>query len=180
MAWITVAAVLVVVLVLVVVGYNYLVVLDQRRQQALGDVAAQLNQRWDLVPQMAQLVGRYMTHESGLLQSLTEVRAQEGRVPVEGTDDSGIAATMARFFARAEDYPDLRADNTFVRMQQAVEETESQLAAARRMLNAATAQYNSAVGQFPLNIVAKMFGFGAGSFVERFEGAQNRPGTDGL
>ena len=169
MEWV-IAAVILVVLLGFALAYNLFVSLDQARQQAQGDVAAQLSQRWDVVAQMAALVSRYMGHESDLQQALTRVRGE--RQDSEGAD---IRATMAGFFARAEAYPDLRADATFVRMQQAVEEAETQLAAARRALNSATARYNNAVRQFPLNIAAAIFGFRAASFVNASEDVSGRP-----
>lgn len=160
----------------VVVAYNHFVVMHQRRLQAEGDVAAQLNQRWDVVPQMAALVARYMAHETDLLEGLTMVREPKGAGPVLPlSQEDGLRSTMAQFFARAEAYPHLRADATFVRMQDAVEEAEMHLAAARRALNAATAQYNSAVGLFPLNLVAGVFGFKPAVFVQGLEGSTQRP-----
>lgn len=167
--------------VLVALAYNYFVVLDQRRLQAEGDVSAQLNQRWDVVAQMARLVGRYMSHEATVLQDLTQARAREGMAAVSGEEmDSKLRATMAGLFARAEAYPELRADSTFVRMQHAVEESEAQLAAARRMLNAAIAQYNSAVRQFPLNILAGVFGFRPAVYVGHPAEAATRPEPLGI
>lgn len=161
--------------------YNRFVRLEQGRLQAEGDVSAQLSQRWDLAPQMAGLVARYMTHEVDLLQNLTKARHEASPyAPSEGgpfgpQGDGPLRGAMAQFFARAEAYPQLRADTTFTHMQTALEEAEAQIAAARRALNAATAAYNGAIRQFPANIVAGVLGFRSFAYTEAKAEAVGRP-----
>lgn len=161
--------------------YNRFVRLEQARMQAEGDVAAQLSQRWDLAPQMAGLVARYMTHEADLLQNLTKARHEASPfAPSEGgpfgpQGDGPLRGAMAQFFARAEAYPQLRADTTFAHMQTALEEAEAQIAAARRAFNAATASYNAAIRQFPANVVAGVLGFRSCAYTEAKTEAVSRP-----
>lgn len=167
------------VLVGLVVVYNHLVVVDQRRLQAEGDVGAQLSQRWDIVAQMAALVAHYMRHEHDLLTSLTAHR-EVGLRDKGGVGEEDVRSTVARFFARAESYPELRADRTFVQMQASIEEAEAQLAASRRALNAATAHYNSTLGLFPINLVGGLMGFKPAVFAPAVEGSTQRPDLTSL
>jgi LemA protein len=170
-----------VVLVAFIAYYNRFVRLEQARLQAEGDVAAQLSQRWDLAPQIAGLVARYMAHEADLLQTLT--KARHDATPFAPTDggpfapqgDGALRGAMAQFFARAEAYPQLRADTTFLHMQAALEESETQIAAARRALNAATAAYNAAIRQFPANVVAGVLGFRSLAYTSTNEVERARP-----
>jgi LemA protein len=177
----TIAGLVSVVLVVFIAYYNRFVRLEQARMQAEGDVAAQLSQRWDLAPQIAGLVARYMAHEADLLQSLTQAR-HDASPFVPGTagpfapqGDGALRGAMAQFFARAEAYPQLRADSTFLHMQAALEESETQIAAARRALNAATAAYNAAIRQFPANIVAGVLGFRSLAYTATVEAERARP-----
>jgi LemA protein len=176
-----VIALVVVVFVVFVAYYNLFVRLEQARMQAEGDVAAQLCQRWDLAPQMAGLVARYMAHETDLLQNLIKARHEASPFlpsnsgPFSPEGDGALRGAMAQFFARAEAYPQLRADSTFLHMQAALEEAETQIAAARRALNAATAAYNGAICQFPANIVAGILGFRPYTYTAINEMERSRP-----
>lgn len=176
MTWFFVCLVAIVLVIGLVFVYNRLVRLDLGWMQARGDVDAQLTQRWDVVPQMWALVQRYMAHETDLVREVTAARAVVG-APNQDPEvkQQRVDGAMAHFFARAEDYPLLKADATFVRMQDAIREVEVHLAAARRAYNTSVMEYNTFAGQFPVNLLAKPLGFVPAEFFMKEDGTQKRP-----
>jgi LemA protein len=158
--------ILVVVLVLIAIWlvslYNSLVKLRNRRQNAFADIDVQLRQRHDLVPQLVDTVKGYASHEKELLLRITEARsaAMSAR-----TIDDKIAAEQQLTSAlqglkvQVEAYPDLKANQNFLQLQEELSDIENKLAASRRFFNGATTEYNNAVESFPGNLLARNFGF---------------------
>jgi LemA protein len=142
--------------------YNGLVRLRNRRQNAFADIDVQLRQRHDLVPQLVETVKGYASHEKELLLRVTEARtaAMSAR-----TIDDKIAAEQQLTSAlqglkvQVEAYPDLKANQNFLQLQEELSDIENKLAASRRFFNGATTEYNNAVESFPGNLVARNFGF---------------------
>lgn len=158
------------VIVLVAIGiYNRLVALRQNRGQAFSDIDVQLKQRLDLVPPLVETVKGYAAHETGLFEQVTKARAG---VQSAGTQEQRLNAetvmgrAMAGFYAVAENYPDLKADQNFQRLMAELSDIENKIAAARRFFNNATSEYNTAVQQFPANLIAAKFGFREEAFFE--------------
>ncbi len=162
--------VLVVVLGFFVVLYNRLVALRQTRRNAFSDIDVQLKQRFNLVPQLVETVKGYATHEKEVFENVTEARAQVSktdgasgeRVKAEGI----LGGALMGLLAVAENYPDLQADQNFRQLMSELSDLENKIAAARRFFNNATAEYNTAIEQFPANIVANMFNFKQENFFE--------------
>lgn len=154
-----VAAVLILLLVSL---YNRLVKLRNRRENAFADIDVQLKQRHDLVPQLVETVKGYASHEKELLLKITEARSAaiqaktiDEKIQAENSLDSGLQGLKIA----VENYPDLKANQNFLQLQQELSDIENKLAAARRFFNAATTEYNTSVESFPSNLIAGSFGF---------------------
>ncbi len=169
------------VLVLIVL-YNRLVALRQTRKNAFSDIDVQLKQRYDLVPQLVETVKGYAKHEKELMEKVTEARSNAMKTSGSGPDRADaerlLGDAMLNLFAVAENYPDLKADGSFQKLQNELADIENKIAAARRFFNNATSEYNTSCEQFPSVIVAKLFGFNQENFFELPEGqkdAANEP-----
>jgi LemA protein len=155
--------VVIVILVLWMVSlYNRLVSLRNRRQNAFADIDVQLRQRHDLVPQIVETVKGYAAHERGVLTDVTQARSA---AMAAKTIDDKIAAEQQLTSAlqglkvQMEAYPDLKANQNFLQLQEELSDIENKLAASRRFFNGATTEYNNAVETFPSNLLATNFGF---------------------
>lgn len=151
-----------VIVIFAVVVYNRLVSLRQFTKQAFADIDAQLKQRADLLPNLVETVKGYAKHESETLSAVIAARnaAQSASTPGQAAAAEGmLGASLGRLFAIAEAYPDLKANSNFIQLQGELSDLENKIAAARRFLNSAVAEYNGAIQQFPAVIFAKSFGF---------------------
>jgi LemA protein len=153
----------VVLLVLVVVGiYNSLVKLRNNRENAFANIDVQLKQRHDLIPQLVATVKGYAQHEKELLTRVTEARA--AAMSATGINDkiqaeNQLSSALAGLKVSLEAYPDLKANQNFLQLQEEISDIENKLAATRRYFNTATRELNNKVQTFPSNILAGMFGF---------------------
>jgi LemA protein len=153
----------VVLLVVIVVGiYNSLVKLRNNRENAFANIDVQLKQRHDLIPQLVATVKGYAQHEKELLTRVTEARA--AAMSATGINDkihaeNQLSSALAGLKVSLEAYPDLKANQNFLQLQQEISDIENKLAATRRYFNTATREYNNKVMTFPSNILAGMFGF---------------------
>jgi LemA protein len=145
-----------------VVQYNSLVTLRQRNRQAFADIDVQLRQRHDLVPNLVETVKGYARHERETMDSVVNARnsAIGARGPAQKAEAEGIlSAALGRLLALAEAYPDLKANQNFLQLQQQLDDIENKLAAARRFFNSAAAEYNAKRESFPAAFIANSFGF---------------------
>jgi LemA protein len=143
-------------------AYNSLVRLRNRRQNAFADIDVQLRQRHDLVPQLVETVKGYASHEKDLLIKITEARS--AAVSAKTIDDKIVAeqqltSALQGLKVSVEAYPDLKANQNFLQLQEELSDIENKLAASRRFFNGATTEYNNAAEAFPGNVIAKNFGF---------------------
>jgi LemA protein len=145
-----------------VVGiYNTLIRRRNAIDQAYGTIEVQLVQRYDLIPKVVETVKQYMGHERGLLEDLVRLRGQAAAATTPGDRvraDNALTKAMGQFNVTLENYPQLKASDTFVQLQRTLNEVEEQLAAARRSYNAAVTEYNNAVQSFPGSLVAGNMG----------------------
>ena len=142
--------------------YNGLVRLRNRRENAFADIDVQLRQRHDLVPQLVETVKGYATHEKDLLLKVTEARTlamQARSIDDKIAAEQQLTAALQGLKVQVEAYPDLKANQNFLQLQEELSDIENKLAAARRFFNGATTEYNNAVESFPGNLVARNFGF---------------------
>lgn len=142
--------------------YNNLVKLRNNRENAFANIDVQLKQRHDLVPQLVATVKGYATHEREVLQRVTEARtAAMGATTINDkiNAENALTSALAGLKVSLEAYPDLKANQNFMQLQNEIADLENKLAAVRRFFNSATRELNNAVETFPSNIFAKMFGF---------------------
>ena len=163
MTTLIIVIVVVVILALIVMGkYNSLVKLRNNRENAFADIDVQLKQRHDLIPQLVETVKGYATHEKETLQKLTEARANAmfaKTIDDKIAAESQVSQLLSGLKVAVEAYPDLKANQNFMQLQEEVADIENKLAAVRRYFNSATKEYNNAVETFPSNIIAGMFHF---------------------
>ncbi|MDO8837680.1 MAG: LemA family protein [Parvibaculum sp.] len=168
-------------------GYGWYVSLITRRnevREAMGSIDVQLRKRFDLLPNIVALAQKFMTHEKSLLGELTALRAQV-ETPYAKDDPAAagahleaskkLEAGMIRFFAVAENYPELRSAETITRAQATFEEVEGNIAAARRFYNSAVARLNNAVEIFPGSIIANIANVQSFPFYEVEDAAARQP-----
>jgi len=167
-SWIIWAALGFIVLLLVAL-YNRIIALVQSRKNAFSDIDVQLKLRHDLIPNLIETVKGYAAHEKGVFEKVTETRAAamrggsiRDRVQAEGA----LGAAMMNLMAVAENYPQLKADSSFLKLQAELSDIENKIAAARRFFNNATNEYNTAIQQFPAVLIARLFGFKEEIFFE--------------
>jgi len=142
--------------------YNRLIRLRNNREQAFADIDVQLKQRHDLIPQLVDSVKGYMGHERGVLTEITEARSNamkattiNEKIAAEGR----LSTALEGLKVSVEAYPDLKASQNFMDLQNEISDIENKLAAARRFFNSATKELNVAIEIFPSNIIAILFNF---------------------
>jgi len=161
-ALLIIGIVAVVLVIMIISIYNRLVRLRNNRENAFADIDVQLKQRHDLVPQLVDAVKGYMKHEEKVLTEITRARA--GAMNATGINDkiaaeNQLTSALAGLRIAVEAYPDLKASQNFMNLQEEISDVENKLAAARRFFNSATKELNNAVQVFPAMIFAGMFGF---------------------
>lgn len=153
----------IVVIVFWLIGiYNSLVRLRNTRQNAFADIDVQLKQRHDLIPQLVETVKGYATHEKELLMRVTEARtAAMGATTIDEKikTETQLSSALQGLKVSVEAYPDLKANQNFLQLQEELSDIENKLAAVRRYFNAATTEYNNGIETFPSNLIANNFGF---------------------
>lgn len=166
--WITLGVIALLAVFLIAI-YNRLVALRQNRKQSFADIDVQLKQRFDLVPQLVETVKGYAGHEKQVLQNVTAARAgvqQSHTMGERVAAENMLTRAIGGLFAVAENYPDLKANQSFQQLMGELSDIENKLAAARRFFNNATAELNTAVQQFPAVLFAGLLGFHQEEFFE--------------
>ena len=162
MVLIIVIAVVVLLLLYVIVTYNGLVKLRNRIQNAWAQIDVQLRRRYDLIPNLVETVKGYAKHEQGTLEAVTQARANA--INAQGPADQAraenmISGALKSLFAVSEAYPDLKANQNFLSLQEELSGTEGRISYARQYYNDAVLRMNTKIQTFPSNILANMFGF---------------------
>ncbi|MBE0652772.1 MAG: LemA family protein [Bacteroidales bacterium] len=142
--------------------YNRLIRLRNTRENSFHDIDVQLRQRHDLIPQLVETVKAYAVHEKEVLLKVTEARtaAMGARTIDQKIEAEGkLTSALQGLRVQLEAYPDLKANQNFLQLQEELSDIENKLAAARRYFNSSTTEYNTGVETFPANIIAGMFGF---------------------
>ena len=140
--------------------YNSLVRLNTRVDEAWSDITVQLKRRADMIPQLVSTIQGYTKHESEAIKQVSEARAKMmGARSVASTAeaDRSMLGALSRIMAISESYPDLKADKNFQQLQNAVEDTENKVQAARRFYNAGVKDLNTKISIFPFNILFHSF-----------------------
>lgn len=174
-------AVVVVAVLWVIVAYNSLVRLVTRTDEAWSDIDVQLKRRYDLIPNLVNTVKGYAAHEKETFDRVTEARSKA--MQAEGTGDpkqsaqaeNMLSGALKSLFAVAEAYPDLKANQNFLQLQQELSDTENKIQAARRFYNGNVRDLNIKVETFPSNLIANMFKFTKREFFEVEGEAEREP-----
>lgn len=176
----TTTFIIIAVLAVLLVGflwatYNGLVTLRNRVDEAWSDITVQLKRRLDLIPNLIETVKGYATHEKGVFEEVTKARANA--LNAQGVKDTAQAENMFEgalksLFAVAESYPDLKANENFLDLQQQLVDTEDKIQASRRFYNGGVRDLNTKIEIFPNNLVAGPFGFKKRDFFELEETEQ--------
>jgi LemA protein len=181
-----IAIILIVLVVLVVAGviwlvvaYNGLVRLKNRVESAWAQIEVQLNRRHDLIPNLVETVKGYASHEQQTLESVIEARnaAVAATTPGEkASAEKAVSGALANVFALSEAYPDLKANQSFLALQQELTASEDRIAYARQYYNDSVNQYNTKIESFPGVVVARGAGFGPRQYFQA-EGDARGPVT---
>jgi LemA protein len=149
--------------------YNRFVSLVNRTKEAWSDIEVQLKRRYDLIPNIVETVKGYAAHESSAFENVTKARsaAMGAQTPAEhGKAENMLTGALKSLFAVSEAYPDLKANQNFLHLQQELSDTENKIQAARRFYNGNVRDLNTGIESFPGNVIAGMFGFKAQEFFD--------------
>jgi LemA protein len=180
MSWLIILGVLVAIAVWVVGMYNNLVNLRNRVRNAFSQIDVQLTRRYDLIPNLIEIVKGYMAHERETLEAVINARntavnglkaaaadpSNAEAMKALGGAEAALGGTLGRLFALAEAYPDLKANQNMMQLQEELASTENKVAFSRQAFNDSVMTYNNATENFPSNIVANTFSFQASEFLE--------------
>lgn len=155
--------------------YNALVKLKVRCDEAWSDITVQLKRRLDLIPNLVNTVKGYAAHESGVFEAVTKTRAEA--MNAQGVKETAktqnqLEGALKSLFAVSENYPDLKANQNFLQLQQELVDTEDKIQASRRFYNGGVRGLNTRIQIFPSNIFARMLGFTQRDFFELGEAEQ--------
>jgi len=142
--------------------YNRLVSKREEVNEASSDIEVQLKRRADLIPNLVEVVKGYAAHEKEVLEKVTEARTRliSAKTVKEGLEaDNMLTEALKTLFAVAENYPDLKANQNFLQLQQELVNTEDKIQASRRFYNSVAQEYNTTLKIFPNNLIAQFFGF---------------------
>ena len=178
-AIIVIVVVVVLLLLYIIATYNGLVRKRNRSENAWAQVDVQLKRRHDLIPNLVETVKGYAAHERGTLEAVTNARANainassSGTVADQAQAENVLSGALKSLFAVAEAYPDLKANQNFLQLQEELTSTEDRIAYSRQFYNDSVLGYNNSIQTFPKNTLAGMFNFEKREF---FEGAPEETG----
>jgi LemA protein len=154
----------------VIVTYNGLVSLKNRVAEAWSDIDVQMKVRYNLIPNLVETVKGYMGHERETLEKVVQARgaamANQGSPESQAQSENLLAGALKSLFALSENYPELKADSSFLNLQSELSEVEDKIQAARRYYNGSVRNLNTKIEQFPSNLVAQGFDFVQAAFFE--------------
>jgi LemA protein len=179
MFWLILIIVLVVLAALFVLYlYNGLISKRNRVENAWSQIDVQLKRRLDLIPNLVETVKGYAAHERGTLDAVVQARnaAMSASGPVAAAQaENQITGALRQLFALSEAYPDLKANQNFLELQEELSATEGRVAYARQFYNDSVLSYNTAIQKFPASLIANRMGFRPREYFEAEEGARQAP-----
>ncbi len=146
-----------------------------------ADIQTQLQRRADLIPNLVNTVKGYAQHEEGIFTEIANARSRllNAKTPNEGVEaDNQLSSAIGRLLVITENYPNLKADAQFLRLQDELAGTENRISVARRDYNGVATKYNTSRGQFPKVVLANVFGFEQAELFRASEAAQQAPGVN--
>jgi LemA protein len=168
-------------------GYNSLVNADESVATAWSNVENQYQRRADLIPNLVNTVKGYAAHEQETLDAVVSARTRATQVTIDADNmtpeklaeyqkaQGEVGAALSRLLAITESYPDLKANQNFLELQAQLEGTENRISVERRNFNEAARSYNTSIRTFPKNLLAGMFGFEKRPYFEAQDGAEKAP-----
>lgn len=187
LGWIIAGAVVVVVVLWAISGYNGLVSMDEQVANKWSNVETQYQRRADLIPNLVNTVKGYAAHEQSTLESVVKARSEATQVKIDPANltaekiaefqkaQGNVTTALGRLLMVAENYPQLKANENFLELQSQLEGTENRITVARKDFNDSAKEYNTAIRRFPKNILAGLFGFDKKSYFEAETGAEKAP-----
>ncbi|MGC9968371.1 MAG: LemA family protein [Minisyncoccia bacterium] len=174
--WIVVIIIVLTVLWLVA-AYNGLVRTRNRAQEAWSDIDVQLKRRYDLIPNLVETVKGYAAHEKTVFEDVTKARSQamQASGAAKAGAENQLSQTLKSLFAVAENYPQLKANENFMKLQDELTDTEDKIQAARRFYNGMVRDLNIKIQTFPTNLFANAFGFKQMEFFGDLADAEKQP-----
>lgn len=172
MVWIIIGVVALIIVLWIVGAYNSLVTLRNRVKDQWAQIDVQLKRRFDLIPNLVETVKGYAKHESETLENVMKCRNNfaDAKSPEDKMKaNCELSKAITSLYAVAENYPDLKANQNFMDLQNQLNETENKIASARQFYNDTVLQYNNKVELFPSNLIANMFHFVKEAFFEANE-----------
>lgn len=169
--------IVVIILLWAVMAYNGFVTLTTRTKEAWADIDVQLKRRYDLIPNLINSVKGYVQHERSTLEAVTNARTTAmgaNGVAEAGAAENMLTGALKSLFAVSENYPDLKANQNFLDLQNELSDTENKIQAARRFYNGNVRDLNIKVESVPSNIIAGIFKFAKKDFFELEEGSEER------
>lgn len=149
--------------------FNGLIGLRNRVDEAWSDIEVQMKRRYDLIPNLVNTVKGYAKHESGVFEEVTKARSQamQAGTPAEHAEaENMLTGALKSLFAVSENYPDLKASDNFLHLQQELTDAEDKISSARRFYNGQVRDFNTKQQVFPTNMFASMLGFKAREFFD--------------
>ena len=178
LAWIIIVALIVFVIAMLIGMYNALVQLRNRVRNAWSQIDVQIKRRYDLIPNLVETVKGYKIHERETLEAVTKARqvaiAASGGVADQARAENMLTQTLRSLFAVVENYPDLKANQNFLALQEELTSTENKIGFARQYYNDEVLRLNNKIEMFPSNMVAGMFNFKRSEFFEVEEAAERQ------
>jgi LemA protein len=157
-------------IIVVIVTYNSLVRLSQMIIESWSNVDTELRRRYDLIPNLVETVKRYAKHEREVFERITQARANAvantGNPASQAQDENKLITELKTLFAVVEGYPELKANENFLKLQQELVNTEDRIQAARRFYNGNVRDYNTKVQTIPSNIIASLFDYKTKDYFE--------------
>ena len=179
--WIAIGAAVLIILILVGTvwgSYNNLVKLSQKTDESWSNVETQYQRRFDLIPNLVSVVQSYAGFEKSTLTQITQLRSQwqtQTSTDQRINTANQFESTLSKLLVVAENYPDLKASQNFIGLQDSLAETENMISVARTRYNGAVRDYNTATKTFPSGMIAGWFGFAEKKYFESASGAENVP-----
>ena len=160
----------------VLITYNAFVVLKNRVKEAWSDIEVQMKRRYDLIPNLIEVVKGYAAHERNTLEAVIQARnaamSASGGIEDKAKAENALSGTLKSLFALSENYPNLKANENFLELQRELTDTENKIQASRRFYNANVLALNTKLEMFPSNVIGKFFNFVKQGFFKLDENEQ--------
>jgi LemA protein len=168
-ALIIILGIIALIVIYIIYAFNRLVILRNRVKEAWSDIDVQLKRRYDLIPNLIETVRGYAAHEKEVFEKVTEARTKAisaSGAAQKAEAENQLAGALKTLFAVSENYPQLRASENFLKLQEELSDTENKIQASRRFYNANVMDFNTKQEVFPVNLMVSAFGFQKAEFFE--------------